>query len=60
MSEARVVPGFEAQKCLLQNVDKSDLPLHWEGKSARELAGRKIRLRFYLRSANIYAVTSKK
>jgi hypothetical protein len=55
-----VVPGFEPEKCAMQNVDKVDLPLRWEGRSARDLAGRQIRLRFSLRSANIYAVSSRK
>ena len=55
-----VVPGFEAEKCLIQNDDDIDLPLLWAGRSARELAGQKIRLRFQLRSANIYAVTFRK
>ncbi|MBI5688250.1 MAG: hypothetical protein HZC54_24520 [Verrucomicrobia bacterium] len=51
-----VVPGFEREKCVIQNADKIDLPLRWNGKSARELAGRNIRLRFSLRSANICAI----
>jgi hypothetical protein len=52
-------PGFEAEKCQLQSADQSDRPLLWNGKSAKELAGQKIGLRFYLRSASIYAVTVK-
>jgi len=52
------VPGFEANKCLIQKTDQIDLPLRWGDKSACELAGQTISLRFYLRSANIYAVTS--
>jgi hypothetical protein len=56
--KGEVVPGFECEKCVIQNADKTDLPLRWAGKSARELAGRNIRLRFSLRSANIYAVTT--
>jgi len=55
----KVLPGFEAEKCLIQNSDRVDAPLRWGEKSARELAGRTISLRFYLRSANIYAVTAK-
>lgn len=58
--KGRVVPGFEAEKCLIQNDDDIDLPLLWAGRSARELAGKNIRLRFHLRSANIYAVTFRK
>jgi hypothetical protein len=53
-----VIPGFEPQKCVIQNTDKTDLPLRWGDKSPRELAGRNIKLRFSLRSANIFAVTS--
>jgi hypothetical protein len=54
-----VLPGFEAEACLVQNSDRIDIPLQWKGKSIRELAGRRISLRFYLRSANIYAVTAR-
>jgi hypothetical protein len=53
-----VLPGFEATKCVFTERDAVDLPLRWDGKSARELAGRTVRLRFHLRSANIYAVTA--
>ena len=55
----KVVPGFEAEKCLIQNSDRIDAPLRWGERSTRELAGRTISLRFYLRSANIYAVTAR-
>jgi hypothetical protein len=55
----QIIPGFEAEKCVLQKADAIDLPLRWGGRSARELAGRQISLRFHLRSANIYAVTAK-
>jgi len=58
--KGRVVPGFEPQKCVIQNTDKTDLPLRWGGKSPRELAGQNVSLHFYLRSANIYAVNSKR
>ena len=57
--QGKVVPGFEAEKCLIQNSDRIDAPLRWKDKSARELAGRTISLRFYLRSANVYAVTAR-
>ena len=55
-----VVPGLEADKCVFKSSDQIALPLRWNDKSARELAGQKISLRFYLRSANVYAVTSRK
>jgi hypothetical protein len=54
----KALPGFEHDNCLIKGGDQIDLPLRWGDKSARELAGRTIRLRFYLRGANIYAVTS--
>ena len=54
-----VIPGFDAEKCLIRNEDRSDIPLRWSAASAGQLAGRTIRLRFFLRSANIYAVTAK-
>jgi hypothetical protein len=57
--KGQTVPGFEAEKCVIRNEDRRDIPLKWGDASARQLAGRTIRLRFFLRSANIYAVTSK-
>ncbi len=53
------VPGFEAEKCILRNEDRSDIPLKWGDTSARQLAGRTVQLRIFLRSANIYAVTTR-
>jgi hypothetical protein len=53
-----IVPGFEAEKCVIRGEDRRDIPLKWADASARQLAGKTIRLRFYLRSANIYAVTT--
>jgi len=55
----QVVPGFEAEQCVMQKADRIDLPLRWGGQSARALAGRQISLRLSLRSANLYAVTTK-
>jgi hypothetical protein len=55
----KVLPGFEAEKCLIQKSDRIDTPLRWAERSAHDLAGRIVSLRFYLRSANIYAVTAK-
>jgi hypothetical protein len=58
--QRNLVPGFEPENCVIQNADQIDIPLRWSGKSARELAGRQVSLRFYLRSANVYAVTTRK
>ena len=52
----QVITGFEADKCVIQNQDLAAIRLKWGSTSARQLAGKTIRLRFYLRSANIYAV----
>jgi hypothetical protein len=56
--KGNAIPGWEPQKCVIQGKDDIAMPLRWNGRSARVLAGRRIRLRFYLRSANVYAVTS--
>lgn len=56
--KGNIVPGFEADKCVIQNEDRRDIPLKWGDTSPRKLAGKNIRLRFYLRSANLYAVTT--
>jgi hypothetical protein len=56
--KGKVLPGWEPQKCIIRSQDHVALPLRWQGKSARELAGRRIFLKFHLRSANVYAVTS--
>lgn len=53
-----LIPGFEAEKCVIRNADRRDIRLTWGDVSAGQLAGRTIRLRFFLRSANIYAVTA--
>lgn len=57
--QGRPVAGFEPEKCVVQKADALDLPLRWEGKSARELAGRTVALRIYLRSATVHAIASK-
>ncbi len=54
----QVIPGYEREKMVLQNVDSLALPLHWEGKDGTELAGQTVRLRFYFRDATIYGVRS--
>lgn len=53
-----IVPGFEAGKCLIRTDDRRDIPLKWGESRTRQLAGRLVRLRFFLRSANVYAVSA--
>lgn len=57
--DGNVVPGFEAGNCVIENGDRIDFPLRWKERTARELAGRRIRLRIFLRSAGVYAVTGR-
>jgi hypothetical protein len=54
-----IIPGFEAEKCLIRDRDRCEIPLKWGESSARQLSGRIVRLRFLLRSSNIYAVTAR-
>jgi hypothetical protein len=63
-----VIPGFERTKCVIWDksegpsrntqVDQMGLLLLWNGVSARQLAGKAIRLRFYFSGSTIYAITS--
>jgi len=57
--KGQTVPGFESEKCVTRNEDRRDIPLKWGDASARQLAGKTIRLRFFLRGANVYAVTGR-
>jgi len=52
------IPGYERAKCLFENVDGHALPLRWGEKDGGELAGRTVRLRFYLRDSKVYGVAS--
>ena len=54
----RVITGYERERCLLvAPADACDIPLRWDGRSAAELAGSAVRVRFYFRAARLYAVT---
>jgi len=52
----QVIPGYERDKCLLQSIDDTRIPLRWGDKTGKELTGKKVSLRFHLRSARIYAL----
>jgi len=52
-----ILAGFEMPKCLIENREGRKIPLLWEGANGKEHAGQKVRLRFLLRDAKIYAVT---
>jgi len=55
----KVIEGYEKKNCYFQDVDETDLPLSWKGKTGKELAGKKVQLRFYIRNARVYAVSTK-
>jgi hypothetical protein len=54
--QARVIANYERERCILRNVDDIALPLKWGSNDTTSLAGKKIKLRFYLRAASIYSV----
>jgi len=58
--DGRVIANFERERCILRNVNEIDAPLKWDGQDTKNLAGKKIRLRFHLRAASIYSVRSMK
>jgi hypothetical protein len=53
-----VVPEYEPEKCVIHGEDRRDIPLKWGAAPGSKLAGRTVRLRFFVRSASIYAVTA--
>jgi hypothetical protein len=57
--QGRVVPGYERDKCVFENVEGHALPLRWDGKEGSELASKLVRLRLYLRDAKLYGVTAR-
>jgi hypothetical protein len=55
----RVFPGYEKERCIFQPPrDARDIPLRWGERDGNELQGKKMRVRFYLRAADIFAVTA--
>ena len=50
------IPGYERDQCVLQAIDDTRIPLRWGDRTGRELAGKKVTLRFCLRDARIYAL----
>jgi hypothetical protein len=55
----RVFPGYEKERCILQpRRDAPNIPLQWAGRDSSELKGQRMRIRFYLRAADIFALTA--
>ncbi len=54
--KGRTIPGYEASRCVFSDPDQPGLPLLWQGRSPRDLAGQAAHLRFYVRRAWVYSV----
>ena len=50
------IDGYAGEACLIRDRDDRAIPLEWDGRTTAALRGGRIRLRFHLRSASIYAV----
>lgn len=59
-----VIPGYEASRCVLQNVDGTRLPLVWSGDGgeaglgAEGLAGKRVQARLHIRRATVFALVA--
>ena len=53
----RVVEGFSKENCILRGVDGS-VRLQWNWNDGTSIAGQKVCLRFYLRDARIYSLST--
>lgn len=49
------LPGWEAARCVPVAGDHLRAELTWEGKSLAELAGQRVRVRFFLKDADLYS-----
>lgn len=50
--------GFEDAVCQIRGIDGTRIPLEWNSKDFASLAGREVVLRFRVRNAWVYSVTS--
>ena len=57
--DGKVIKGFGRTRCLFENRDGRSLELAWDGNRGTNLAGRTVRLRFFLRDAKIYGITER-
>ncbi|MCF6286485.1 MAG: hypothetical protein L3K26_15020, partial [Candidatus Hydrogenedentes bacterium] len=44
-----IIPGYEREKCLYENVNGHALPMRWGDKDGSDVAGQTVQLRFFLR-----------
>ena len=52
----KVIPGYEATKCVVRGVDGTAIPLRWGNATSAALAGAEVRLRFTIRDSVLYSV----
>ena len=53
----QIIAGYDRGRCLYENQDGQTIPLQWENRNGSELAGRRVRLRFFFRDARLYSVS---
>lgn len=53
-ADRKPIPGFDYKDCSPFSGDSVAHEMHWNGRSPRELAGRVIRLEFFLKDADLY------
>ena len=54
----RVFPGYAKERCILQPRATLRIPLHWKGRDGSDLKDKRMRIRFHIRAADIFAVTA--
>ena len=52
-----VVEGFSAEQMVAFDVNSLNLPLVWDGRSAKSLAGRKVKALVQFRDAIVYGLS---
>ncbi len=52
----RTIRGFSRDRCRFVGVEGTETPLRWDGNDLSKLNGKTIRLRFYLKLAQIYSL----
>ena len=69
--QGQSIEGFGAERCIIHELESAATQayqtdgdtarrLHWQGRSLRELAGRRIQLHLYLRDARIFEIREDK
>lgn len=51
----KVLPGWDRSACVALSGDQTRAEIRWRGRELSELAGKRVRLRFHLRDADLYS-----